>query len=71
MLIRLSQTNTRSDGSRFTGVKLNRGGYSDVACDPEQGAKCVEGVRGTIKVKRERVEVRLQVLWTDAVIEAP
>ena len=59
VLIRLSQTHTRCTGSYFTGVKFGVGRRSDVARDPKQGAKRVEGVKATIKSERELVEVRL------------
>jgi len=70
VLIRLSQTHTRCSGSCFTGVKFSVGGRSDVARDPKQEAKRVEGVKATIKSECELVEVRLQVLWADAVMDA-
>ena len=52
------------------GVELGIRGRGDVAGDAKQGSEGVERVEATIEAERELVEVRLQMLWADAVMDA-
>jgi len=49
---------------------LGIGRSGDIARDPEQGTECVKRVEAPVKAEGEFVEIGLQVLRTDAVVDA-
>ena len=70
MILCLSGCRTQLLDSRalFADIKFGIGGCGDVARDAKHGTESIERVVAAIETEGELIEIRLQVLWADAVM---